>query len=368
MMQRIHLWGALVLGLSCGVALATVPAHAMTTVNQSAAALAAPVARRTLDDSQVHFVTVPSQYAQAANPHGSNTIASDQGAAVTFTTKYLLPVPGYHHQAWGDPQSMAVVGHYLYVVYCPTAWHNRGRIVRFNMTKLASLRATPHQVQDVYTVTANLSAKEKRIRTAIKVGPAFVTGHGQSLACNWKTHQLYMWCDRESAPRIPVNQYGYLQQLSAATLQPVHRIRFRLRAGDFAVPGGHVLAFDHQGRAYFWTRPASGGVYIYQGKISRNHVRFRLTNQILAHGPGTCVQSMAFNPNNDRLYLVADDSIASLPVAKLAGKGHLTSADVTWTHFASKREFEGLSFAGNGRAYLLSNHQPEVLVGNSLNW
>ncbi|WP_341780274.1 hypothetical protein [Levilactobacillus sp. HBUAS70063] len=367
-MRKLHLWGALLVGLSWGLALATVPAQAMTTVDQSAAALASTGAQRPLDDAQVHFVTVPSQYAQAAHPHGINTIASDQGSAITFTTKYLLPLPGYRHQAWGDPQSMAVVGHDLYVVYCPTAWHNRGRIVRFNMSKLASLKATPHQIQDVYTIAANLSAKEKQIRTAIKVGPAFVTGHGQSLAYNWRDHHLYMWCDRESAPRIPVNQYGYLQQMSATTLRPIHRLRFRLRHGDFAVPGGHVLAFDHHGRAYFWTRPASGGVYIYQGRFGRHHASFRLTNQVLTQGPGTCVQSMAFNPRNDRLYLVADDSIASLPVAKLAGRGSLTSQDVTWTHFASKREFEGLSFGADGQAYLLSNHQPEVLIGNSLNW
>jgi len=364
-MRKIHLWGALLVSLIWGIT-ATVPAHAMTTVDQHAAALATPAKLRPLDDSQVHFVTVPSSYAQAANLHGINTIASDQGSAVTFTTKYLLPTPGYQGEAWGDPQSMAVVGHDLYVVYCPTAWHNRGRIVRFNMSQLASLKATPQQIQRVYTIAANLSAKEKQIRTAIKVGPAFVTGHGQSLAYDWKTHQLYMWCDRESAPRVPVSQYGYLQQLSASTLTPVHRIRFRLRAGDFAVPGGHVLAFDHQGRAYFWTRPNATDVYIYQGRVGRHHVDFRLTSQVLQHGPGTCVQSMAFNPNNDRLYLVADESIASLPVAKLAGRGHLTDQDVKWTHFASKREFEGLSFGGNGQAYLLINHQPEFLAGNAL--
>lgn len=369
-MRRNYLLGTLIvsLGLGIGLTLTTVPAHAMATFDQSSAALAAPVAQRPLDDQQVHFVPVPSHYAQAANPHGINTIASNRGAAVKFTTKYLLPTPGYRHEAWGDPQSMTVVGRYLYILYCPTAWHNRGRIVRYDMEKLSSLGATPQQLQRVYTTAANQSAKERQLRTAIKVGPVFVTGHGQSLAFDWKTHQLYMWCDRESAPRIPINQYGYLQQVSAATLSPVHRIRFRLRAGDFSVPGGHVLAFDRQGRAYFWSRPDAGGAYIYQGKIRRDHVDFRLTSQELTHAPGTCVQSMAFNPQNDRLYLVADESIASLPVAKLAGRGHLTSHDVTWTHFASKREFEGLSFGQDGRAYLLSNHQPEVLVGNTLSW
>ena len=89
-MRKIHLWGALLVSLIWGIT-ATVPAHAMTTVDQHAAALAAPGKLRPLDDTQVHFVTVPSSYAQAANLHGTNTIASDQGSAVTFTTNTFYP-------------------------------------------------------------------------------------------------------------------------------------------------------------------------------------------------------------------------------------------------------------------------------------
>lgn len=366
-MKRIGLIGIVILGLGAGL-FGGPTAQAMTTVDQSSAALVNPGTLRTLDDAQVHFTPVPRTYATAANLNGINKIVSDRGNPVTFATTYLLPIPGYDHQAWGDPQSEMVVGRYLYVIYCPTAWHNRGRIVRFDMAKLKNLQATPVDIQRVYSAAADSSAHERAIRTAIKVGPAFVTGHGQSLAFDWRTHSLYMWCDRESAPRVPVNQFGYLQQISPKSLRPVHRIRFRLRAGEFAVPGGHVLAFDRSGRAYFWTRPNNHEVRLYQGRVGRRHVIFRLTKQVLAHGPGTRVQSLAFNPHNGRLYLVADDSIASLPVAKLAGDGHLTSADVHWTHFASKREFEGLSFAANGRAYLMSNHQPEVLTSDSLSW
>ncbi|MCI1553370.1 MAG: hypothetical protein LKH74_05535 [Levilactobacillus sp.] len=365
-MRKIGLLGAIILSL--GMAAAPVNAQAVPRIQQSSAALATPKHLTSLDDSLVHFVPVPSVYAHAANPHGVNTIASDQGSPVTFTTKYQLPIPGYQHQAWGDPQSSAVVGQYLYVVYCPTAWYNRGRIVRFDMAALNNLQATPQQVQRVYTNAAAQSPQEMKIRAAIKVGPAFTTGHGQSLAYDWATGKFYMWCDQESAPRINLSQYGVLQQISASSLKPVHQIRFRLKSQTLVVPGGHVLAFDRAGHAYFWTRPDPVNVYLYQGTIARNHVHFRLTKQILEHGPGTCVQSLAYNPHNDRLYLVADDSIASLPVAKLAGNGSLTAADVTWTGFASTREFEGLTFGSDGQAYLMSNHNPEILVGNSLNW
>jgi len=362
-MRRIHLLGALILSL--GLMGMAVPAQADTLVKQSVAALATPKNLTSLDDAQVHFVTVPTAYANATNPHGVNTIASDQGSAVTFTTKYLLPIPGYQHQAWGDPQSSAVVGQYLYVVYCPTAWQNRGRIVRFDMSALAQLNATPRQIQMVYSTAADHSAQEKQIRAAIKVGPAFATGHGQSLAYDWATQKFYMWCDKESAPRVNLSKYGVLQQISASTLTPVHKIQFRLKSKTLNVPGGHVLAFDQAGHAYFWTRPDPVNVYLYQGTIQNNHVHFQLTKQILEHGPGTCVQSMAYNPHNDRLYLVADDSIASLPVSKL---GQLTSDDVTWTGFDSTREFEGLTFSDDGQAYLMSNHNPEILTSNSLNW
>ncbi len=365
-MRKLAIVGALLVSVGLGIT-PLLPAHAITMVDQTKTALSLSK-QRSLNDSQVHFVTVPSHYASAANSSGSNTIASNQGSPVTFTTKYLLPIPGYHHQAWGDPQSMAVVGRYLYVVYCPTTWHNRGRLVRFNMAKLTNLKATPQQIQGVYRTKTPVTTQTKAIRAAIKVGPAFTTGHGQSLAYNRKDHQLYMWQDRESAPRIPVSQAGVIQQVNPNSLKPVRLIHFRLKSKSLAVPGGHVLAFDRQGNAYFWTRPNATDVYLYRGHIGRRHVHFHLTSQVLQHGPGTCVQSMAYNPNNNRLYLVADGSIASLPANKLAGNGSLTRGDVKWTHFASKREFEGLSFGDDGQAYLLSNHQPEVLVGSSLNW
>jgi len=97
-------------------------------------------------------------------------------------------------------------------------------------------------------------------------------------------------------------------------------------------------------------------------------VKFRLTHQVLQHGPGTRVQSMGYNPRTGKLYLVSDDSIAKLPAKKLNGKGHLTKGNVTWNKFASRREFEGLAFTHNGQAYLLSNHNPEILAGNQRSW
>ena len=367
-MRWRQLWGVFItVGVLSGLAL---PAHAMSIVHQKSNGLYGTSLRRTrrLNDRQVHYVTVPKHYAHAKHPHGIDTIRSSKGHAVTFKTKYLLPYPGYHRQAWGNPQGMARAGRYLYVVYCPTKLKNKGRLVRLDEHKLAALHATARQLQKVYTKAAKHNKQAKAIRRAIKVGPLFTTGHGQSLAYNPKNQHLYMWCDREKAPRVPINQYGYINRISAKTLRPAHQIRVRLKQRGYAVPGGHVLTFDRSGRAYFWSCPSKHLAYIYQGRITDHRVKFRLTRQILTRGPGTRIQSMGYNPRNNRLHLVSDGSIVSLPVQKLAGRGHLTSRQVRWTRFASRREFEGLDFDQHGHAYLLSNHHPEVLVGNRTTW
>jgi len=363
MMSKVNWCLTFVAALSLGVS-GTTTAQAYSTYHQKSSALSVGKLR-SLNNSRVHYVKAPKNYRHAKNTHGINTIKHSRGTAVTFKTKYLLPLPGYHNQAWGNPQSVATNGRYLYVLYCPTAWHNRGRIVRYDMQKLNKLGLTPRQLQTAYTSNA---AAQLASHAAVKIGAPFETGHGQSLAYNWKNRHLYMWCDKEKSAATPVNQYGYIKQIKADTLTPRYQIRFRLKHKRFSVPGGHVLTFDTQGRAYFWSRPTTHRVYIYRGTISKHHVKFSLTHQVLSHGPGTHVQSMGYNPHTKRVYLVADDSIASLPVSKLAGKGHLSKSSVRWTKFGSKREFEGLTFTKSGHAYLLSNHNPEILISNRTSW
>lgn len=365
-MKKQRVWQAvltagLVLGLST-------PANAMTFINQKLSALTASSAHNTriLNDKNVHYINVPRRYLHVKLGRENNVVKATQGARVTFKTKYLLPQPGYRNQPWGNPQSMAVVGRYIYVIYCPIKWHNRGRIVRYDQRKLTELAATPKEVQGAYSPTAGPA--EKRVRQAIKIGKPFITGHGQSLAFNRRDHQLYMWRDTESAPRVPTTLDGVILRINQKRLQPDRQYRFRLRGRSFTPHGGHVLAFDKRGKAYFWTRPSKYHVYIYRGTIYAHRVKFQLTRQVLKQGPGTRVQSMAYNPKNDRLYLVADGSIASLPASKVTGRGRLTTRDVKWSKLTPNREFEGLDFASDGRAYLICNHFPEILTSTTTNW
>ncbi len=323
---------------------------------------------RYLNNSRVHYVRAPKIYHHVKHPTRAHQIKAIRGKRVTFTTRYILPFPGKNGERWGNPQSIAMTGRtYLYVAYCPTNLHNKGRIVRFN-TKLLDkwgVRLHPTELRNVYIKHhGHYTQIQKQIQKAIKVGPLFVTGHGQSLAYNWKTHGLYMWRDRERAPRIPLSKWGYIQHINAKRLRPDHAIRFRLKSHRLAVFGGHNLTFDKQGNAYFWSFPG-WCTYLFKGRIHHRSVKFRLTKQKLRHHPGTRIQSMAYNPKRKRLLMISDASIASFPKNRLNGRGSLTNSCFNWTQFSPKREFEGMAYnVKSGRANLLVNHCPEVLISN----
>ncbi len=323
---------------------------------------------RYLNDSKVHYVRVPKHYTHVKAGYKRHKIKATRGKKVIFKTRYLLPFPGKNGQHWGNPQSIAMTGKkYMYIVYCPTTLHNRGRLVRFNTRKLDSLgvRLHPTELRDAYVKKkGHYSHIQKQLHRAIKVGPLFITGHGQSLAYNWKNHGMYMWRDKEKAPRVPVNHWAYIQHINLKKLRPDHVIRFRLSSHGLHVPCGHNLTFDKSGHAYFWSFPG-WCAYIYKGVIHHRSVKFRLTKQKLRHLPGTRIQSMAYNPLRKRLLMISDDSIASFPRNRLLGRGHLTNHCFQWSRFSPRREFEGIAYNGkSGIANLLVNHVPEVMSSN----
>lgn len=320
---------------------------------------------RKVNDSKVHYVKVPKSYAHVKTGTGINTVRSTAGSKVTFKTRFLLPLPGKAGQRWGNPQSIAISkSGYMYIVYCPTNEKNRGRIVRYDMKRLQQLGVTkkPKLLKSVYVKhNGKYSLAQLNLQRAIKVGGEFDTGHGQSLAYNFKSHALYMWRDNEKSARVPTSKRGVIQHISTKTLKPDRGVSFRLSTRGLSVPGGHTLAFDKYGNAYFWSNPGVGG-YVYKGKISKHHVKFRLTSQILKKIPGTRIQSMGYNPKRGRLYLISDDSIASFPAKRLNGHGSLTNGSFRWSGLTPKREMEGLAYDGTGHGYLLCNHSPEVLM------
>ncbi|AQW21071.1 hypothetical protein PL11_003605 [Lentilactobacillus curieae] len=355
--------------ICCGIILSfclcgSVTANAKFTVYHQKSSALKKGSLRYVNNKKVKYVKVPKKYHHVAHKSDEHKIKGVKGKKVTFTTRYLLPFPGKNNQRWGNPQSIAMTKHkYMYVVYCPTNLKNKGRIVRFNIKKLdkMGIRLHPEKLQRAYIKkNGHYSKLQKQIQKYIKVGPIFVTGHGQSLAYNWKNHGLYMWRDKEKAPRIPTSKWGYILHIDHEKLRPDKMIRFRLKHKKFSVPGGHTLTFDKSGNAYFWSNPGFGG-YVYKGKIHKKSVKFRLTHQILRHIPGTRIQSMGYNPIRKRLLLVSDGSIASFSAKKLKGRGHLTNKSFEWTKFSPIREFEGIAYDGTSHGNLLVNHYPEVL-------
>lgn len=335
---------------------------------RSTALINHPSSLRGLNNSKVKYVKVPRRYTHMRKSHNINEIKAIRGNKVTFKTRFLLPDPGKGHQHWGNPQSIAVSkSGYMYIVYCPKNARNKGRIVRYDMKRLSQLGVTkdPKLLQSVYVKhNGRYSAKQRDIQGAIKAGGIFDTGHGQSLAYNLKSHALYMWRDDKTKSGAPASTGGYIEHISTKTLKPDRAISFHLVSHGF-IHGGNVLAFDKYGNAYFWSNPGNG-VNVYKGKISKHHVIFRRTDQIFRHLPGTHVQSMGYNPKRGRLYLVADDSVASFPAKRLKGHGSVTNHSFNWSELSPKRETEGLTFDGSGHGYLLTNHSPEVLLSTTV--
>ena len=310
---------------------------------------------RTVNNSKVKFVKANSNYDWSKNPTGSETISSASGTKWSLKTKYLLPTT---HAARGNgkydvtnPQSAATNGKYLFVAYAPHQLNGMGFVVRYDRAKLASMGF----------VKAQAGLDTKTPASGIKVGPMFKVGHGQSLAYDKKHHSLWMWKDSTS---MKPTKWSTIQRISATSLKPNKAIKIHMSNHGANVPAGHNLTFDTTGHAYWWG--ISGGkVKIYKATISGNHISVTLTKQLLAHQTGTHQQSMGYNPKNGRLYLVSDDSIASLPANRLNGRGSLTNGSFKYTRFKSGREFESFFYDASGHGMLLSNRNPEVLMSTS---
>jgi hypothetical protein len=276
--------------------------------------------------------------------------------SVTFKTKYMLPVK-FRTPQWHNPQSMTMDDEtgYLYVMYTASAGSNTGWIVRYDTRRLAKYKINYKQLGKA-TRSGN-SALNKKLKKCIKYGPKFTTGHGQSLAFNPVTREL--WEVKDTSMEADPGAYATLQRINKSTLKPDAAIKFRLKS---TVTMGHNLTFDDSGNAYFFTRVGSGEwagcIRIYKGWISKNSVNFELIPQGIRYSPGTQSQGIGYSSVADRLVFVSDGCISSVPVEKL---GELEPGDVWQTKFRTNREFEGILFDADGYAYLLTNKGSEVL-------
>ncbi|MDR2967032.1 MAG: hypothetical protein LBU74_03690 [Methanobacteriaceae archaeon] len=287
----------------------------------------------------------------------------------TFKTEYFLPTSGKkigkageYNEYWYNCQAITIVGKHMYILTSHGYNVKKGFIVRYDMEMLnkyklnqgkalASLRKLGTSLKN----NENLTKHQKLIKKAIKIGPVFNTGHGQSLAYNPKTKSLWMWQDdKYLSPKLK------LMKINMKTLKPSSMYKFTVYYNNKKANKVRNLAFDKNGNFYFHQFISSSkGDNIFKGKIANNEIKIELLATI-KNRPGYYAQALALNPVSNRLYLVFDGVFYSIPVDKLCNYT-LTKNDFEYTILNTKREFEGMSFDKYGNTYLLLIRGTEVL-------
>ncbi|MCL2116773.1 MAG: hypothetical protein FWH29_11195 [Methanobrevibacter sp.] len=298
-----------------------------------------------------------------------NTIKTIKGNKKhIFKTEYFLPVSGKkigkseYDEYWYNCQSIAIDGKYMYILSSHGYNVKKGFIVRYNTDLLkkyklnqgkglVSLRKLGASLRD----DENLTKNQKLIKKAIKIGPVFNTGHGQSLAYNPKTKSLWMWQDDNY-----LSSKLKLMRISMKTLKPVSMYKFTVSyEKNKKVNKIRNLAFDKNGDFYFNQITPSNGDRIFKGKFVNNRIKVEFLATI-QNRPGVHAQALALNRVSNRLYLVFDGVFYSIPVDKLCNFT-LTKNDFEYTVLNTKRESEGMSFDNRGNTYLLLIRGSEVL-------
>lgn len=268
-------------------------------------------------------------------------------------TSFYLPVSYNWSGDLGNPQSVAISksGQYAYVMY-PDA---KTTIVRYDLWKLHSLGVDTNNMAALRMGVRN---RDPQIMSAIKFGPKFAAGHGQSLALNPKTNMLW-YVKMDVVTTTPT-----LVEVSPTTLKPVKQIKFKF-SRSYSI--NNELAIDNNGNFYTYVKyrmqgKSAGRIVIFKGQVKNNHVTFRAIKQGLANGQGFQTQGMGYNPASNRLYLVSDGVISSIPVNKL---NKLRPRDVRTTKFNTNLEFEGVAFNQAGLGYILTIRGSQLFTINN---
>lgn len=328
------------------------------------------------------FVSAPKVYSQSSKYSKTkgfeikkSTIKTKVGKKYTFITKYFLPMSWKNGgkngktEYWYNCQSLVVKGKYIYVYTSAGYGSSKGFIIRYD-TKILDKY---NKGKDLYKLRKlgtcmrkgiKLTEEQKKIKKGIKIGKIFIGGHGQSLTYDPKSKSLWMWQD---------NNYKStslkLIKIGAKTLKPYLIYKFKANFKGKYLTAFHNLAFDKNGNFYTdktikTKKNPLGSSYIFSGKLIDNKIQMKLLT-IIKNRPGTYSQSLAINQKNNRLYLVLDGVIYSIPLNKLIN-GNLNLNNFYYTVFATKREFEGISFDKQGRAYLFILRGSEILKSNQI--
>lgn len=193
---------------------------------------------------------------------------------------------------------------------------------------------------------------------AIKVGPEIVTGHGQTIGYNPVTKEL--WFVRETKGKSTT-----FVQVDPDTLEELKDIHTPFGRRGTVPP---VMCFDRDGNFWMYTRSAgtnyapAGTIRFYKGKIENDHVSCIQVGQGLRYPPGSQCQAFGYNPFNDRLYVMSNGEILTVPATKLSNCT-ATAADVECIKFTGsvRRECEGIAFNQEGCAFFMTNKPCEIM-------
>ena len=303
----------------------------------------------------------------AETPHTMTTKAGNK--KTTMTTWMYLPNTVDTPGDMGNPQAIVVTpdGQYAYLTYLKKGSKTVCRIVRYDLKKLKELGITQSGKMDDLRYAfylqyhgKELDDRQKQLVGCVKFGPWAKFGHGCAFAYNPKDKHIWF------VSKTGVKKTD-LQRVNMSTLKPDLKINYKTYA---TVAYSNNLTFDKKGRFYFISYSSGGWapkgtVKIYQGKINlkkKKKVTINMIMQGIRYSVSKGYQSIGYNPKKDRLYLVANSGILSMPVSKL---GKLKKKDVWSTIFKEYREFEGMAFDKSGKGYLLVNNQPEIMSPGS---
>ncbi|UQS86213.1 hypothetical protein MOO44_00810 (plasmid) [Nicoliella spurrieriana] len=312
-------------------------ANAMSTYNQKQTAVTSIPSVKVVDNTNVFKKLQPysgGKY-QSNNQGNLNHITVGRGATnVSFTTHAFLMTSA------GSPQSAVQVGKYLYTMYNANRSESdndlQDYIVRYDTSKLQNNQFPTD---------------------AIKVGPTFNGGHGQSLSYNPKTKQLwFLNIARGSA------ESAAAELVSQSSLKPTNKVQFKFSQNGSSIDNN--LTFDKYGRAYTYVKSGGGsvpqGAYkIYRGSISTKGVHFTLMRSAIRYSAGSIPQGFSYNPKNGRLYFISDGVIISAPSGKL---NNLSKSDIKYVRANTNREFESMVFTKSGKGYLISLRPDEMMT------
>ena len=273
----------------------------------------------------------------------------------------------------GNPQSMSITpdGGTAYVTH---VFGSKGRIFKYDLTKMRRLLLdVPGRMQKLrfYGKGSSFGDLDPELEACVKVGPAFDMGHGSMFAYNPKDKHLWFVTKTTYSSKKKMDTM-HLWRVNMNSLKPDVRIDFKMY-NIKAVTWGNNITFDKNGKCYFFAYSGSkqgkcpkDAIKIYQGSINlkaKKKVTFKLMRNVICnpivknHG----VQSAGYDYKNNRIYMVSNSALLSVPVSKLT-KNKLKGSDVWMTQFVVNRELQGFEADKEGRWYLLANKDPEILT------